>query len=157
MRDLFAPLLMLGAALGFVLMKAPRDTRLFGLSLMWLSAAASFLLISSGVIAVDRMVWASVIAVAGASYLPTAVGAKLTPLICAAAGLVGSAASKAAGAPGHLLLLIIPAIVLLAPEHPPRLATWGAKIISSWLIAIATLAIALPLISTPGYQQDHMD
>lgn len=31
------------------------------------------------------------------------------------------------------------------------------KILSGWLIAVALLSAALPLITTPGYQSDHME
>jgi hypothetical protein len=44
------------------------------------------------------------------------------------------------------------------PRRIARLARWGLAIAASWLIAIAALAAALPLLPvTPGYLPDHLD
>ncbi len=156
--NLSVPLIMLTSAAGFVLLKTPGNARLLSLSLLWSSAAMSFALTPSGAeLPADQMLWALVIMTAAVAYPPESVAMKLTPIVCSAAGLVCGAAIKAAGIPPHLLILVGAATALLAATRRWPLVDWGVKVVCSWLIAVAVLAIALPLVTTPGYERDHMN
>ncbi|HEV2080063.1 MAG TPA: hypothetical protein VGR19_09255 [Allosphingosinicella sp.] len=156
--NLSVPLIMLTSAAGLVLLKAPRNARLLSLSLLWSSAAMSFALTPSRAeLPTDQMLWGLVIITAAVAYFPEAVAMKLAPTVCSAAGLVCGAAIKAAGIPPHLLILAGAATALLASTRRWPLVDWGVKVVCSWLIAVAVLAVALPLITTPGYERDHMN
>ena len=50
------------------------------------------------------------------------------------------------------VLICIPAALLL--KTPLKL---GIKIVGSWLVAVALLMAAVPLIETPGYAPDHYE
>ena len=150
--------IMLTSAAGLVLLKAPASTRLIGLSLMWASAAIFFVITASRAeLPAAQILWVFVIATAAIAYLPEAAGMKLAPLVCLASGAICGAAIKTAGAPLQLLLLSGAAAALFVPRIRPPLVDWGVKVVCSWLIAVAALAVTLPLITTPGYQRDHMD
>ncbi len=152
------PLFMLSIAAGLVLLKVPRNARLLSLSLMWSSAALSFLATpASAEIPADQMVWAMVIATAAVAYFPEGIATKLAPLVYAGSGVVCGAAIKAAGAPLQLLILATAATVIFVPAGRWPLVDWGVKVVCSWLIAVGVLAVTLPVITTPGYQRDHMD
>ena len=51
-----------------------------------------------------------------------------------------------------LIMIVFPASWLVA-----RRASIVLKFLASWLIAIAILIMALPMVTTPGYVQDHME
>lgn len=156
--NLSVPLFMLSVAAGLLLLKVPANARLLSLSLMWGSAAASFLATSSGAeIPADQMLWAFVIATAAGAYFREGIATKLAPLVCAGSGVICGATVKAAGAPIQLLILVAAATVIFVPASRWPLVDWGVKVVCSWLIAIAALAVTLPLVTTPGYQRDHMD
>jgi hypothetical protein len=73
----------------------------------------------------------------------------------AGGGLVGGLAARDPALLGFALpwaLLAFPGGKLLATGRGVVV-----KVLAGWLIAIAVLGSALPLVSTPGYQPDHMD
>ena len=71
--------------------------------------------------------------------------------LCTAA-IVSSAAGPAALSALPLALVAWPGQWIVSRGHAIIL-----KIMSGWIVAIAILAAALPLITTPGYQPDHME
>jgi hypothetical protein len=149
---------MIASAAGLVLVRVPGNARLLSLSLMWSSAAASFVATpSSWEFPADQILWALVIATAAVAYFPEGVATKLALIVCASSGLICGATVKTAGAPLDLLILAAAATVILVPASRWPLVDWGVKVVCSWLIAVAALAATLPLITTPGYQRDHMD
>lgn len=56
------------------------------------------------------------------------------------------------------LLRILPLILLVLPAGwiVARGASIALKVVASWLVAIAVLIAVLPIVTTPGYVQDHM-
>jgi hypothetical protein len=156
--NLSVPLIMLTSAAGLVLLKAPANARLLSLSLLWSSAAMSFALTPSRAeLLADQMLWALVIITAAVAYFPEAIVMKVTPIVCSAAGVICGAATKSAGIPPNLLILAGAAVALFASTERWPVLDWGIKVVCSWLIAVAVLAVALPLITTPGYERDHMN
>ena len=51
-----------------------------------------------------------------------------------------------------LVFILFPARWIVARDHAIVL-----KVLSGWLFAVALLAAALPLITTAGYEPDHME
>ena len=51
-----------------------------------------------------------------------------------------------------LILLVVPAGWLVA-----RRVSIVLKFLASWLVAIAILIMALPMVTTPGYVEDHLE
>ena len=152
------PIVILTSAAGLVLLKVPRNAQLLSLGLMWSSAGLAFLGTPSRAdFPADQILWAVVIATAAVPYFPDGIATKLSPLACAGSGVVCGAAIKAVGAPLQLLILAGAATVIFVPASRWRLVDWGVKVVCSWLIAVAALAVTLPLMTTPGYQRDHMD
>jgi len=125
---------------------------------MWSSTAISFIITPSRAeFSADQILWALVITTAALAYLPEAVKGRLTPLVCWASGVACGATIKVAGVPPHLLILAGAGTTIFVPAGRWPLVDWGVKVVCSWLIAVAVLAVTLPLITTPGYQRDHMD
>ena len=159
MRGGALPPALLCAALAFALALAPRRALLPGLAILVVGAVAASLLPLEGVDPdyVFAGCWISVILTAAAVHLPRGVGAKLALGLAANAGLWAGAVVAAAGMTRDLLpalpvvLLTLPAAWLVT--HRGALAI---KVVSSWLVAVAILAAALPMVETPGYAQDHM-
>ncbi len=152
------PLIMLTSAAGVVLLKANGNTRWMSLGLMWFSTAISFMITPSRAeLSADQILWAFVITTAALAYLPEAGKNRLAPLVCWASGLVCGAMIKVTGVPPHLLILTGAGLAIFVPAGRGPLVDWGVKVVCSWLIAVAVLAVTLPLITTPGYQRDHMD
>jgi len=156
--SLTVPVCILACAAGLVLLQVPRKARLLSLGLIWSSAAVSFLATPSrSELPADQMLWAAVMVTAAVAYFREGIATKLAPLVSTASGVICGIAVKTAGAPPQLLILAgAAAAIFVAPGRPP-LVDWGVKVVCSWLIAIAALAVTLPLITTPGYQRDHMD
>ena len=79
-------------------------------------------------------------------------------LLAVNTGFWAGAVTAIAGSDRDLLralpvaLLAFPAGWLVA--HRGALAI---KVLASWLIAVAILVAALPMVPTPGYVQDHME
>lgn len=160
MRGGILPAALIFAALGFALSFAPR--RIQGLGLV---AAAIAALLSlqlqvdpAHAEAVYLAVWSSIVVSGASVHLPDGIrerGGVLLALVCGAAA--GAVIGLAGGWPDLALAAL--AILVILP------GTWlvgsgrgiAVKVMTSWLIAIALLAAALPLTPTPGYAPDHME
>jgi hypothetical protein len=102
--------------------------------------------------------WISVI-IAALSVHVRAI-ASLTPalLLAANTGVWAGAVIAIAGTPQDLTralpvaLLALPAGWIVANR-----AGIAIKVLASWLVAVAILVAALPIVPTPGYVQDHME
>lgn len=73
-----------------------------------------------------------------------------TGLLCGAVAAVSAQPSPLLALP--LVLVVFPARWIIARNHAIVL-----KVVSGWLIAVAVLAAAVPLITTAGYEPDHME
>lgn len=101
--------------------------------------------------------WLSVIVAALAVHSPRLPDAVLL-VIAANTGAWAGAATAIAGAPKDLLQAL--PLVLLAYPGAWLVANRGAiaiKVAASWLVAIAILVAALPIVPTPGYVKDHVE
>lgn len=128
-----------------------------------LAAAAAMLTEAVGVPANWREavflgLWASTAASAVSVHLKGGPGPRLARALSINAGFWSGAAVSVAGSPPDLAKALPTMLVLLPTAWCVRRG-WGigAKVLASWLIAIALLSAALPLVPTPGYQPDHME
>ncbi len=160
MRGGFWPPALLCAALAFALAFVPLRIRLW--SLVALVAAAAVTSRVSFPQGLHEVIfagcWASVIL--AALTVHGRVRAALWPatLLATNAGVWSGAVTAIAGNNRDLLaalpvaLLSFPAAWLVARGY-----SIAIKILASWLIAVAILVAALPIVSTPGYRQDHLE
>ncbi len=160
MRGGALPAALIFAALGFALSFAPRPIRAPAL------VVAAFVVLVIVQVPFDVshaeaayfVCWTTVIGASASVHLPGGLqkrAAMVLALVCGATAgavlaLAGSARDLAAAFPAALV--IVPASWLVA-----RGDGIAVKVVSSWLIAIAMLAAALPLTPTPGYAPDHME
>ena len=98
---------------------------------------------------------ASILVTALMVHLPR--GLAMAPALLAAAnagfwcGAIGTdGASPLLGLP--LVLVALPARWIVTRDRAIVL-----KVLSGWLVAVAVLAAALPLVTTPGYEKDHRE
>ncbi len=160
MRGGTLPAALIFAALGFALSFAPPRVRAPAL----LVSAVAAIVLARVAIDVSRAeyvyfaCWASVIVAAASVHLPGGLPQRAAVALSLACG---GAAGAVVGLAGNLpelataaaaALVIIPASWLVASGRGIAI-----KVVSSWLIAIAMLAAALPLTPTPGYAPDHME
>jgi hypothetical protein len=135
------PAVLLCAALGLALAFAPRRTWAPGLLALAVAAGtASFPEFSPG--------WREPLAPGGLKLWLALV---LSANAGVWTGLVG-------GEPAAVLVALSGALLCL-PGKWIVARGWGVapKVLASWLAAVALLAAALPTISTPSYEPDHMD
>ena len=148
------------AALGLALAFVPPRARGFAATALVLGGCVSALLSwpPRAEEAAFVLLWGCVIASAasvrwrGAMPTPVAVGLGL------ATGVAAGAVLAIAGSPRDLALAL-PLVLLWVPGAWANARGYGIapKVLASWLIAIAVLSAALPLIPTPGYEPDHME
>ena len=160
MRGGTLPAALIFAALGFALSFAPRRIRAPALLIAAVTALAAkqVRFDVSHAEAIYFACWTSVIVAAASVHLPAGLSeraAVVLALACGATagaviGLTGSVRDLASALPAALVIL--PAGWLVASGRGI-----AVKVVSSWLIAIAMLAAALPLTPTPGYAPDHME
>lgn len=152
---------LLCAALGVALAFAPRRTWPACLALLAGATMPGLALPIPPAIAgaVFLCGWLSVIACAATVHLPRGLSPGPAMLLSFNAGLWSGALVALDGHGPDVfhawcgVLALLPAT--LAPRW--RLAV-AAKVVSSWLIAIAVLAAALPYLPvTPGYLPDHLE
>lgn len=160
MRGGALPPALLSAALGLALAYTPPRVRYAGLLVFWIAAplAAFIGFAPSWIEAVFLACWSGVIIAAASVHLPRGLNPRPALALALGMAVLAGAVTALAGSVSALLaalpwaLVTIPAAWLIARG-------WGiaVKIGSSWLIAIAALAAALPLTPTPGYEPDHLE
>jgi hypothetical protein len=149
---------LLFTALGLALACAPRKALL---PAFFLLVAADFA--AASLIVVDFQKWAligsaaSILVTALTVHLPRALPMPAALLMAANAGFwCGALGAVSPGAapllPLPLVLIALPGRWIVAQDRAIVL-----KVLSGWLVAVAVLAAALPLVTTPGYQKDHME
>lgn len=154
------PIALLFFATALALSLAPRRSA-------WLSIAAiavSSLLVSLTPIpstATDIIfigLWASVIATAGTCYSNRILSNRWIGALALNNGIWSGALAAISGMQAGLVLTIpITLLALPGQSIAARGFRIGLKVISSWVIAIASLAIFVSLTPTPGYKPDHME
>ncbi|MBC7506267.1 MAG: hypothetical protein H7267_11170 [Sandarakinorhabdus sp.] len=79
-------------------------------------------------------------------------------MLAANTGLWAGAVTAIAGTPQDLARAL-PVALLAWPAGwlVTHRAGIAVKVLASWLIAVAILVAALPIVPTPGYMQDHME
>lgn len=103
--------------------------------------------------------WVSVVLTSATVYLPARLLRPWAFLALAAHAGLWTGLLVALGDSRFELLKSLPLALLCLP------ACWlvstgkgiAVKVVASWLIAIAVLAVALSTVPTPGYAKDHMD
>lgn len=162
---------LLCAALGIALAYAPARARSGCLALLAASSALAFTLglhsvlgnsMLSDIVLGDIVLlagWLSVIACAGSVHLPKGLPAAAAALLSVDAGLCAGALVALEGRAFDLPLALCGAFALVPAAFAVRKQrSIAAKVASSWLIAIAVLASALPYLPvTPGYLPDHLE
>lgn len=161
MRGGSLPPALLFAALGLALAFAPRRTwrpALIGL----VATLVVFRFVPISPQAIERIFlgcWVSVIVTAAAVHFMASLGRPAAIALSINAAVWASLVVSVSGSPLDLLkalaciLLVWPAAWLVG-----RGAGIAVAVASSWLIAIALLAAALPFLPvTPGYLPDHME
>ncbi|WP_411287191.1 hypothetical protein [Phenylobacterium sp.] len=154
------PPALLCASLGLALAFAQGRLRWIALAgLLAVAVAVSLIDFAPGLRdAVFLACWLSTALTAASLHLPAAWRDRLAMPLALNAGAWTGAVVALAGAPLDLAkalpaaLLALPGAWLVARNRGIVL-----KVVSSWLIAVALLAAALPIVSTPGYVPDHMD
>lgn len=154
------PPAMLCAALAFALAAAPLRLQVAALAVLALVAvAASRVSIPAAWHdGVFTATWATVAVLAlavhrrDASRPVPAIGLAIVAGLAAGAVVAVSATLADLGVALMAALLVFPAGWLV--RHRGGIAV---KVAASWLVAVAMLAAALPLVPTPGYVPDHME
>lgn len=160
MRGGSLPPALLCLALGLLLAYVPRKWILP--SIATLAFVSAFVVLVGFPAELEELVfavcWASVVGTALLLHWPSPIPMPVVLGLSANAGLWSGAVIALSGTPLDLavalpvVLVCIPAGLLL--KTPLRL---GIKIIGSWLVAVALLMAAVPLIETPGYAPDHYE
>ena len=99
--------------------------------------------------------WGSVTVTALAVYLPRGLRPPFALLLAANAGLW--CGLLAAGDRTAFAALALAPLALLGRQVVDRGYAIALKVAASWLLAVAILALSLPLFTTPGNVPDHMD
>ena len=161
MRGGALPPALLFAALGLALAFAPRK------SVPWCLVLTVVAAVLAGMVKVAAKwnddvflgCWVSLIITAASVHLPRGLNAPLVLILALNTGIWGGAViSASGGALDYLkslpfILLCFPAGWLVATKRQIVI-----KVLSSWLIAVALLALTLQITTpTPGYVPDHMD
>ena len=160
MRGGTLPAALIFAALGFALSFAPRRVRAPAL----LVAASAAAVVTQVPIEGSRAeyiyfaCWASVIVAAASVHLRGGLPERAAVVLALGCGAAAGAVIGLAGNLPDLALAAVAAVVIVpAGWLVGRGSGIAVKVVSSWLIAIAMLAAALPLTPTPGYAPDHME
>lgn len=160
MRGGFWPPALLFAALAFALAFVPVRVRLPSLlALVVVAGLASKLSFPANwQEAIFIGCWTSVVLAALAVHRKHTAALVPAALLAANTGFWAGAVTAVAGT-DHDLLTALPVVLLAWPAgwlvaHRSGLAI---KVLASWLIAVAILVAALPMVTTPGYVQDHME
>ena len=159
MRGGFWPPALLCAALAFALAFVPQRLRLsaIGILVMAALAASRIEFPNAWHEAIFAVTWFSVVVAALLVHSPRYPAA----LVLVVAGNTGFWAGAVTAIDGTLrdLALAVP-LVLLAWPGGWLVAQRGGiaiKVVASWLVAVAILVAALPIVPTPGYALDHRE
>ncbi|TWB49473.1 hypothetical protein [Nitrospirillum viridazoti] len=158
MRSALPPLLLLYAALALSLASAPRRAWRLCLGLLALVAGVAATLPPPWHDGVFVGCWISV-AVTAAGGLVCRIDRPLAWGLSVNAGLWSGALAAVTGAPLDLLAAL-PALALLpaAAWALGHLSFPAVRVMSSWLVAVAVLAVTLACLPvTPGYLPDHLE
>lgn len=161
MRGGVAPAALLFLALGLALAFAPRSARVPSLLVLCATLGAfTFLpLPQAWLEGVFLGCWVSVIATAASVHLVRGLGPFTALLLSLNAGIWAGAVSSLSGARLDLLKAL-PCLLISVPASwvVRRHASVPVKVVSSWVMAVAVLAVTLQLLPvTPGYLPDHME
>lgn len=101
--------------------------------------------------------WASIIATAATCYLKRILSNRWIIVVAINNGVWAGALAATSGMHGGLALAIPIALIALPGQWiAARGFGIALKVVASWVIAIASLAIFVSLTPTPGYKPDHM-
>lgn len=150
---------LLCAALGLALSFAPRRAVVFALAAFVVAALLSLSLTPAGWVETAFIgCWISLVVLAACLYLPKGIDQRLAVLLGLNVGVWAGAVTATAAKPVDLalaapwVLLALPGAALVAPRLPIVI-----RVLGSWLVAVAILAVSLPVASTPSYEPDHME
>lgn len=154
------PLLLIAAALGLALSFTSLRSALLsigvfaaaGLATMLIPPAAGLQDWLYGGLLVSTLLTAALVYLPVALPAPAAIAAAINDGVWM--GLVASISSQR-----EALALALPLSLLFLPGQwiVRKGYSIGIKVVCSWLIAIAALAIFVSLVPTPGYKPDHME
>lgn len=100
----------------------------------------------------------STILTAALTYLPRELPRQWAVAAAINAGLWGGAMASISGMRGGLAAALPLSLLFIAGQwRPVRNYAIIIKVLASWIIAIASLAMFVSLVSTPGYKPDHME
>jgi hypothetical protein len=103
--------------------------------------------------------WVAVVATAATVLLVRRLGLLAALLLSIDAGVWASAVLSPSGSRLDVLMAL-PCLLVVLPASwvARRYASTPVKVVSSWIIAVAVLAITVQLLPvTPGYLPDHME
>jgi hypothetical protein len=161
MRAGVAPAALLFMALGLALAFAPRSVRAPSLFVLC-AASGAFAFLPPPQAWLERAFlgcWLSVIATAATVYLAREMSLLAAVGLSLNAGIWASAVISLSGSRLDLLKAL-PCLLIVLPASwvVRRHAAIPVQVVSSWVIAVAVLAITLQLLPvTPGYLPDHME
>ena len=158
MRDPLLPVVLVFAAFALANLWSPLRALLLRSAAVALGAVLIALLPAAvAVEASFTLCWIALIACAATAItarpLHVVAGSLLTVLAAAATGTLAATTV-------HPLVPIVatPVLALAALRRFRGAGIFkiGARVVAGWLIAIALLSAVIPLVTTPGYQKDHM-
>jgi hypothetical protein len=155
------PPALLFSALGLALAFAPRIALTPSLfALVFGLGVGSFLPVPQRWLeGVFLICWVSVIGTAASVHLNAGLRPRAAATLSLNAGLWGGAVSSLSGS-WLDMLSALPCALLIFPASwvAVRYSSLPAKVVSSWVIVVATLAAVLQILPiTPGYTPDHME
>lgn len=148
------PAAALCAALGFLLGRMPGHAHVSGLLLLVVAAVAASLFAWPP--EATLAAWASVIVTVAWSYLPRPPRTRLALALAVNAGLWSGAVLSGDRA-GLLVALPWALVSLPSAWLIANRSQIAVKVVASWLLAVAILAIGLPTLSIPASAPDHME
>ena len=151
---------LLCAALGLALSFAPAKAIAPSAAIVTATALAAAAFIGGNHLSQQQaLIGCSISIVVTALAVHAPGGVRLWPalLLAANAGAWCGAVASLSAAPRALLALPLVLVALPGRWIVLRRRAILLKVLSGWLVAVAALTAALPLITTPGYQPDHME
>jgi hypothetical protein len=161
MRVGLVPAALLFVALGLALASAPRSARPWSL-LALVTTSGVFTFVPTPQAWLDGAFlgcWIAVVATAATVLLVRGLGLFAALLLSIDAGVWASAVISPSGSRLDVLVAL-PCLLVVLPASwvARRYDSIPVKVVSSWIIAVAVLAITVQLLPvTPGYLPDHME